>query len=76
VLKNARQYQVGLTEEEKREDKRMAQELIETVEAELYPNRNKGKGGSGLIWFLVIAGIIVASIVGYFYGKRKREQCS
>jgi hypothetical protein len=46
ALRNARQYQAGLTEEEKREGERMAKELIQALEEEVYPERKKGKGVS------------------------------
>ncbi|CAG8797939.1 10142_t:CDS:2, partial [Racocetra persica] len=49
LLRNAEYYQslfYDLTEEEKREGKRRLKETIETIERDLYPERNKGKGGS------------------------------
>jgi hypothetical protein len=48
MLRNAEQYQSrfpDLTEQEKKDGKQRLEELIETIEKELYPERHK-KGGS------------------------------
>jgi len=51
----------------------MAQKLLQTVESELYPERNKSNSGSGWIWVLVIVGIvIVGGLIAYFSLKKKR----
>jgi LPXTG-motif cell wall-anchored protein len=72
ALKNARQHQIGLTEEEKKEGERMAQEFIETMEAELYPERNK-KGGSAWIWILVIGVLAIGGLVGFVWYKKRKK---
>lgn len=47
---------------------------IESVESDLYPERNKNKGSSGLIWFLVIGGVIVVGLISLtWFGKRKKK---
>jgi len=42
---------------------RMIEKNIETIEKDLYPNRNKGS--SGWIWILVIGGVAVVGLVGF-----------
>jgi len=58
VMRNIEYYQsiYDLTGEEKREGKERFKEFIETIERDLYPDRNKG--GSGWIWLLVILGLL------------------
>lgn len=72
MLRNAEQYQVGLTEQEKKEGERMAQEFIEAMEKELYPERYKK--GSAWIWILVIGVIIVVGLVSFVWWKSKRKK--
>ena len=75
LLRNAEHYQagLGLTEEEKKEAKRMAQEIFQAIEAELYPERNK-KGSSAWIWILVIGVIVIGGLIGFVWWKSKRKK--
>ncbi|CAG8679841.1 12062_t:CDS:2, partial [Ambispora gerdemannii] len=41
---------------------RIVEDNIQTIEKDLYPERNKNKGGSGLIWILVIVGVAVIGL--------------
>ena len=43
---------------------KMVEENIKTIEGDLYPNLKKGKGNSGLIWFLAIVGVVVVGTIG------------
>ena len=74
LLRSAEQHQagLGLTEEEKKEAKRMAQEFFETIEKDLYPDRYKG--GSGLVWILVIVVIVAVGVVGFIWYRNERSK--
>ncbi|CAJ0866271.1 13983_t:CDS:10, partial [Entrophospora sp. SA101] len=63
-IKNDERYQTGLTEEEKREGEKMANELFQAIEEEIYPERKKGNSGSGWIWLLVIVGVVAVGVIG------------
>ena len=55
--------------------KRNKDEMMETIEGDLYPNREKNKGSSALIWVLVIVGIIVVvGIISYFWCRKSKRK--
>jgi len=70
------QNQTGLTEQQKQEIKKGEQRLreyIQTIEADLYPERKSNQGGSGWIWFLVIAIVMVGGLVGFLIWRKKKK---
>jgi len=73
-IKNSERYQTGLTDEEKKEGERMGKELIQTIEVELYPEQKKGNSGSGWIWFLVIAGVVIVGGLTVYFWKRNKNK--
>ncbi|CAJ0626585.1 8969_t:CDS:10, partial [Entrophospora sp. SA101] len=45
------------------EGEKMANELFQAIEEEIYPERKKGNSGSGWIWLLVIVGVVAVGVI-------------
>ncbi|MEG7979113.1 MAG: hypothetical protein NY202_04395 [Mollicutes bacterium UO1] len=52
----------------------MMEKNFETIERDLYPERNKNKGGSRWIWLLAIGVIIVIGLVGLIWWKSNKKR--
>jgi len=52
---------------------KVVEKNIETIEGDLYPDRKKNKGGSALIWVLVISGVLVVGIIGLVWWRKKKK---